>query len=142
MPEHLRSIVNRMRRFVGDRRRAARFAARLPVTVSLDEPNEATAREHALAGHTRDVSATGLAIILPAIRVGGRYLAGEGRTIRVALVLPTSTIRLRAAPVRYERLDDVTDETGYLVGAHITEMSDEDRARFVEYLHKLRKNGR
>ena len=143
MPEHLRSIVNRIRQFVGDRRHAPRYRARLPCTVSLmeQENRSAHASTHArtLVGHTHDLSATGLALVLPAIRIGQRYLMGEGRSILVVLELPAGKIRLRATPVRYERLDTETQsESGYLIGAHIGEMSDEDRALFIEYLKKLR----
>lgn len=138
MPERLRTIVNGLRRFVGERRHAPRPAARLGVTVSL--PGQlARGAEHSLSGHTRDLSTTGLGLILPAIRIGGRYLMGEGRQIVIALELPTGTIHLRATPVRYERLEEESAETGYLVGAHITDMSEEDRSMFVEYLRGLRK---
>ena len=143
MPEHLRSIVNRIRQFVGDRRRAPRYRARLPCTVSLIEQDNrsthASTHTRALAGHTQDLSATGLALILPAIRIGQRYLMGEGRSILVVLELPAGKIRMRATPVRYERLDTETQsEPGYLIGAHIGEMSDADRSLFIEYLKKLR----
>ena len=141
MPERLRTIVNSLRRFVGERRRAPRHAARLRVTVSLAEPPaQPTHAPRSISGHTCDLSATGLGLVLPAIRIGERYLTGEGRRITVALELPGRTLTLRAAPVRYERLDEESAPTaGYLIGAHITDISDEDRAYFEEYLHGLRK---
>ena len=140
MPERLRTIVNRLRRFVGERRHAPRHPARLRVTVSLAEENGRRAHAHSLAGHTRDLSATGIALVLPAIRIGERYLMGEGRTILVSLELPEATVSLRAAPMRYERLDEDGGAEGYLLGIHITEMSDKDRARFIEYLKTVSRN--
>lgn len=140
MPERLRTLVNRLRRFVGERRHAPRRAARLAVSVSL-APRENGARSHApraLEGHTCDVSATGLGLVLPSVRVGDRYLTGEGRTVHVRLELPDGEVHLRAVPMRYERLEE-GDEcgAGYVVGVHILEMDAPDRALFFEYVRKL-----
>jgi PilZ domain len=136
MPELMRSIVARLHRFVGDRRRAPRYRLRLPFTISLPDVRSGSAngarRAASLEGFTRDVSATGLALILPAIRIGEHYLTNEVRPLRVMLELPTGTIQIEAVPVRYERLDESETEKGYLVGVKITEMSDDDRARLTE----------
>ena len=106
---------------------------RLRFSLSLaDVPpkaNGARRRSPVLEGYTRDVSATGLALILPAIRLGEHYLTGEGRTLHVVLEFPSGTIEMNVIPVRYERLDESETEKGYLIGASITEMSDHDRAR-------------
>jgi hypothetical protein len=75
-----------------------------------------------------------LALIVPAIRKGDHHLAARNRRLLIVLELPTGTIRLQAAPVRYERLGN---ETGYLVGARIISMSDSDRFRFLKYLQRL-----
>jgi hypothetical protein len=143
MPERLRTLVNRLRRFVGERRHAARRAVRLPVSVSLaprDNGSRASASTRALSGHTCDLSATGLGLILPAVRIGDRYLTGEGRTVYVMLELPEgSTVHLRAVPVRYERLDETEagGENGFLVGMHILEMDAPDRTLFFDYVREL-----
>lgn len=128
-----------MRRFIGERRHAPRYDASLPVTVSLHEEKSGGARAQSIKGRTHDLSATGLALQLPAIRIGERYLTGGGRTVNIALELPSGTVRLRAAPVRYERIEEETGETHYIIGAHIAEMSDEDRALFIAYLKKFKR---
>jgi len=139
MPEMIRSIAARLREFVGNNRRAPRREARIPVSVAPFDASAHTARNASmLRGHTRDVSATGLGFVVPAIHIGGSYLTGENRKLQIALDLPSEPIQISAAPVRYERLDDTDAETGYLIGAHITEMSDPDRTRFTEYLRTLR----
>lgn len=140
MPERLRTFVNGLRRFVGERRISPRHRARLRAHVSLHAHHTTHHAPHTLAGHTRDISATGLALILPAIRLGERYLMGEGRKIDVVLELPTKTITLRATPVRYERVEEGEGDAGYIVGAHISEISEADRAHFIEYLRSLRKS--
>jgi hypothetical protein len=44
---------------------------------------------------------------------------------------------MRVSPVRYEQLEREGTATGYLIGVHIAGLSDEDRARFEDYLSKL-----
>jgi hypothetical protein len=87
-----------------------------------------------LDGHTLDVSTTGLALIVPAIRIGEHYLAGADRKLHVKLELPTGPIEMKVASVRYESLED---ESGYLIGARILEMNDADRASFEKYVAQV-----
>jgi hypothetical protein len=93
----------------------------------------------ALEGHTLDVSRTGLALIVPAIRIGEHYLAGADRKLHVKLELPTGSVEMKVATVRYESLEESREETGYLIGARITDMSDADRATYDSYIAKLMK---
>jgi hypothetical protein len=87
-----------------------------------------------MEGHTLDFSASGLALIVPAITLGEHHIVGENRTLNVKLQLPAGTIDLKVVPVRYESLEEHETETGYLIGVKILEMSDEDRARFAAYV--------
>ena len=91
-----------------------------------------------LAGYTRDVSATGLALVVPSIRIGGQYITGENRTLEITLKLPTGVIKVKATPVRYSPLEQDAADTGYFIGVQIVLMSNEDRARFDAYLETLR----
>ena len=145
MPEVIRFIASRLREFVGNRRRAPRYVTHLEagLALSVSLPNakaaaKGTEQSVKLAGYTRDVSATGLALIVPTIRVGGQYITGENRTLEIMLKLPTGQIQVRATPVRYVPLEEGTD-TGYLIGVQIIWMSDADRAHFDAYLQTLTK---
>lgn len=139
MPERLRDIASRLRAFLGSRRHAPRRHARLRASVSLLDAKP-RANSAALEGHTRDVSANGLAVILPAIRIGERYLTGDSHLLRITLRLPDASIQIQGVPVRYEHLDEEgAEETGYLIGVRIKEMSDQDRALFDDYLKKMAK---
>ncbi len=146
MPEVIRALAARVREFIGNHRRAPRHRARLSLRVSLINGGTIATtpgtRNNAaiLQGHTRDVSATGLALVVPSIRIGDRYLTGEDRTLSIALELATGSVHLQAAPMRYEplELDDSETEPGYLIGAHIKMMSGTDRLRFSEYLQGIR----
>lgn len=112
-----------------------RGKASLPFSLSI--VNEA-GEEAVLAGHTRDMRATGLSLVLPDIHAGIQELVGEARTLRIVLELPTGPIEIEAAPVRYEQLSEEGMDGGHLVGARITEISDSDCVRFVKYLRSLR----
>src|SRR5579885_908524 len=132
MPERLRSIASRLRELVADRRRAPRHSVRLPALVSLLDPSGAQPAN--VSGHTRDVSEDGLALVLPSIRVGDRYLVGDAVSLRVTLRLPDANVRLYGTPVRHERLDEEGDEDK---GILIEQTS--DHAQLVEYLKTLKK---
>lgn len=136
MPELLRSIAGRLRHLVGDRRRAPRQRVRLAAVVSLLE--ERSGAPPTLVGYTRDVSASGIGVVLPSIRVGERYLAGEGQTLRVVLRLPDTQARLYGTPVRYERLDPEGPEQGYLLGIRLTGGDERDRADYDAYLKTVK----
>ena len=111
--------------------------ARLSFTLSLSDPRLSTnghRRLPSLNGYTLDVSATGLALVVPAIRIGEHYLAGDDRKLHIKLELPAGPVEMRVGTVRYE---SVEDGSGYLIGARILEMSDSDRASFDKYVAKL-----
>jgi len=140
MAEKLRSIVVRLREYVGNRRRATRHRLRLPFSVSLYDPTLAGESLHRLPrldGVTRDLSTSGLALTLPAVRIGERYLTGTDVTLRIVLEHPTGPLELLATPVRYEQLDEAETDKGFLIGVRIKEMNAADRARYESYLKQL-----
>ncbi len=80
-----------------------------------------------LEGYTRDISETGLGLIVPSSQIGDRHLTDEGGTLRIVLLdLPTGVVEVYATPVRYEQLQE--PEEGHFIGVHITRMSAPDRA--------------
>ena len=140
MSELPRRIVSRLRRFIGNRRRSKRAQARLNFNLSLGDPrvnSNGSRRLPSLKGHTLDVSVTGLALVVPAIRIGEHYVAGVERRLHLNLELPTGPVQMTVAPVRYESLEEDANESGYVVGVRIMEMSDTDRAKFADYLKGL-----
>jgi hypothetical protein len=136
MSEFLRTLVGRLREYAGDRR-APRRRVRLPFTLSLHEPGrKANGRRPlpTLSGFTHDISATGLALIVPAIRIGGHYLAGGDRSLEVVLELPSGPVNVRVTSVRYEPVDEDRSEDGYIIGVRITDMTAADRERLKIFL--------
>lgn len=90
-----------------------------------------------MEGHTLDLSETGLSLIIPKITLGEHHLVGENRSLNVRLDLPTGPVEMQVMPVRYESLEEYETETGYLIGARIVGMSDEDRAKLRDYVASL-----
>lgn len=145
MAELLRSMAGRLRAFVGNRRRAPRYRLRLPCAVALHDARPAARtprRAPGLEGHTCDLSSTGLALILPAVRIGDRYLTGPDQRLRLTLEHPTGPLTMIVAPVRHVRLEESSGEAGFVVGVHIEEMDAESRARYDEHLSALREGKR
>jgi len=140
MSELPRRIVSQLRRFIGNRRGSKRVRARLAFRLSLSDTrvsSNGSRRLPTLDGYTLDVSVTGLALIVPAIRIGEHYLAGADRKLHIKLELPSGPIEMKVASVRYESLED---DTGYLIGARIVEMSDSDRKSFERYVANVAKD--
>jgi hypothetical protein len=88
-------------------------------------------------GHTLDVSSNGLSLVLPKITLGEHHLIGENRSLNVKLELPVGPVEMLVMPVHYESLEDHETESGYLIGARIVGMPDEDRVKFAEYVSAL-----
>jgi hypothetical protein len=142
MPEYLRSIVTRWRARVADRRSAPRLLLRLPCAVFIHDPRldaaQADRRAPRVEAFTRDLSRTGIGLVVPAVRIGERYLTDS--PLRLVLEHPTGPLELTAAPVRYEQLEG-GDERGYLIGLRITAMGDADRQRYERHLKELGDRG-
>jgi len=136
MPELIRSVFSRMQTYVQDRRHPARLRVRLLFTVSLCRKSHGKGLrpEPALKGHTRDLSAGGLALNLPQVHLDGHYLAAEDREVKLKLELPTGPISMLVIPRRYERLEQAELGCKYLIGAQITEISDDDRKRYLSFI--------
>jgi hypothetical protein len=145
MPELIHSIAARVRQFVGNRRNAprryAQHEARLQFSASL-LGEKIGSRDDALPstlnGYTRDISETGLALIVPDIDIEEHHLTGSNSSLRVMLEFPGAPIVLDATPVRCQPLAPKgREKAGSLLCVRITQMSERDRASFTKYLRKL-----
>lgn len=138
MPELIRSVVSRARVYFHDRRQAPRLRSRLMFTVSIPRPldgNGSGKPTHFLSGHTRDISANGLALLVSCVHLNGRHLTADGRPLEVRLDLGAETeVRMLVVPERYERLDEPELSYAYLIGVRIVEMDEADRQRYQSYL--------
>jgi hypothetical protein len=143
MAEFTRTIVSRLRQFVGDRRRSKRQRARLSISLSLVSATKGlngARRINWMDGHTQDLSPNSLAFVVPRITLGEHHLVGENRGLNLKLQLPGGPVEMQATPVRYERLEEDQSEMGYLIAVKIVRMADDDRARYSAYVATLRES--
>ena len=88
------------------------------------------------AGHTLNVSETGLALIVPVMEIDEFHQMGEKAALRIELHLPDVAVEIHAKLVPYERtLEESTVSEGCVIGAEITWVS--DPVRYKEFLQTL-----
>ncbi|MGB9178915.1 MAG: PilZ domain-containing protein [Pyrinomonadaceae bacterium] len=129
-----------------DRRVSPRFDATLEarlefsvLMVDAKARGSGVQRMMAFAGHTLNLSETGLAVFVRARNIDESYLTGGEGAMRIELDLPDGPLEIRATPVRYERIVKGKTESGYFIGAQIVKMSDRERERYIKYLRDLHK---
>ena len=111
--------------------------ARLPFKVVLLTVQEEAAVDfvgmRSLTGYTRDLSETGLTLMLSVVRIGDRYLTDREHYLGIRLELPGGPVSMLAASVRFEH----TEGTDYLLGVRIIRIREEERAYYLTYLRTL-----
>jgi hypothetical protein len=127
--------------FAGGRRQAPRCEARQSVSLrfslSPDEKKAGTSAPQSplMAGETRNLSETGLAISLSSNHIGNQYFNVIGCTLQIKLDLPDGSVQILATPKWCKWfLEDETVKS-YLLGLKIVEMIDEEWVRLVRYVH-------
>jgi hypothetical protein len=120
-----------------DRRRSPRVRARVAFSLSIvrqKQLKQIHGREHVLKGHTRDISAHGLALLLPQIHLDGYHLAAEGQEMHLVLEFAGGNVSMVVAPKRYEKLEASELGCNYLIGARIVRIDEADRIRYENCL--------
>jgi hypothetical protein len=141
MPNPIRYLLGRLRGAVDDRRRAPRYNVRVSFSISiLDETADDKNRQPplTLVGRTRNVSASGLALIVPSLSLGTGHLDDGNSTLQLILDLPGGRVEVQVTPVRSHPLDGADGEGGYFIGVKITHLSEDALARYTGFLRKLR----
>ena len=150
MPNPTGFITSLLRKWSGNRRQVPRHDVQLEVRlqahllVSITLPQTQTEIPESLGpgqliGSTRNVSETGLAIVVPSLRVGTRRITEENCTLNIVLdIYPAGLIDIDAVLVHHQRLDEKEKHDGYLIGVRITKMSDGDRNLYLGYLDILK----
>ena len=126
------------------RRHRTQLAIRVLVVITKTTADEG---ENVLTciGYTHDISETGIALVISAKSISETFLDRADCTMQVGLTLPTGSVDIKAIPVRYQRVADGradadeehSAEHGYLVGMRITEMNEDARARYLEYIREI-----
>lgn len=118
----------------GERRRAPRYlvprAEPLAVGVAVLGSGGGP---RSLTGRVKDISETGLAILLPKGKTC-RELSERGLPLAIVLTLPSGVIKLRAEVAHCSTRRGRWG--GYLVWVRITEIHEEDHDRLIEYIEE------
>jgi hypothetical protein len=149
MAEVIRLFADRLYSFVVHRRSARRHKIRLPISVALvgsryvgkSETKNGSKEEQvsfSVAGYTRDLSETGLGIVVSKIHIEGRYLTDQDRMLLIKLETPNDTIQFKATAKRHQVVETEKWGKGFLIGAEIKEIDEENRAKFMAYLKEPR----
>jgi len=129
--ERLASSIERRRM----RRLRAKCEVELVANLSLLDIEVQDAESSLVfLGRTHDLSASGLAMLLPSTTIDERFCSGANR-LNLSLFVPDGVIDMEVSPVRCERLNGPYFGQGYLLGTRITNVA--DRAHFERYLETL-----
>jgi c-di-GMP-binding flagellar brake protein YcgR len=146
MPELVRSVVSRVRVFFNDRRQSPRLRVRLVFGVGIKPQvngSGSNRRAKTLQGHTRDISAKGMALLVPQAHLDGHHLAAEGRELTVELQIGSGDpISMIVMPRRYERLEETELGCAYLIGVRIMKINEPDQARYLSFVHEGLENSK
>jgi hypothetical protein len=86
-------------------------------------------------GETKDLSVSGIAFVVSSIRIKENYLVGDGRVLNAEIDLPGGKISMKIVGQRYEPVENEhLSASKYLVGASISEMTDENREVYEYFL--------
>jgi hypothetical protein len=135
MANLIRKLATELTGFVMSRLTAPRKKLCVPVTISLEPDRDTNVKTLFLKGETKDLSKSGVAVIVPSIRLREKYLVGENRTIYAELDLPNGKIKVELVGCRYEQLGIHDSISTYLIGARISKISESDRELYEAYLN-------
>ena len=122
---------------VQNRRRAPRYRLTLPASISLVEVNSRTGNvweSQAARGRCVALNKYGLAVSFVGTRFEEEDFSSVGRLLYIRLMLPKGPVDMVVTTVTHDRVREGRAKSGWLIGASITKMSDDDRARLNTYL--------
>src|ERR1041384_1083375 len=142
MVKLMSSIVTRAHELLDNYSYARRYGLRLPVQVALLYFKSAAVCvpcSPAMSGYLRDISKTGLSLVVPSLRFGNRFLVSEYHPLGVRVELPNGAVNIQVSPVRYDKLSEGQGERRYLIGGRILCLPEADRKRLLQPLQLTKK---
>src|SRR5437868_13545663 len=137
MVKLMSSIVSRAYELLDNYSYARRYGLRLPVHVSLLYFKSAAVSvpcSAPVSGYLRDISKTGLSLVVPSLRFGNRFLVSEHYPLGVRVELPNGAIYIQVSPVRYDKLNGGQGERTYIIGGRIMRLHEADRKPLVDHI--------
>lgn len=142
----IRKLIAVFSKSVSERRAAPRYDFEAPVKIWIEASGGGTgklkmpvAESLFITGVTKDFSRSGIAFIVPSIRIRERYLVGESCALSVEINLPDGKLQMQVIGLRYEQIGEHLSVSRYLIGASIDRMSEENRESYEYFLRHGRK---
>ncbi len=137
----LRELISKFNRSLSESMVSSRRRHTTPIKVWFDpdmntDRSRDAARSACILGETVDISRTGIAFLVPSIRVKEKYLVGHERNLNVEIDLPTGKIQMIVIGRRYEKVGLHISTERFLVGAHILNLSGADKENYETFLRK------
>lgn len=135
----IRELVAKLSGVLERNSHSARRPCDAPVKISF-EPVKTTGNLHitmeglGISGEMADISKTGIAFVVPSIRVKEFYLVGQERRLNVEIDLPGGKVKMKVLGRRYEKVGQHISAERYLVGAEIVDMTNADRQLYEAHL--------
>ena len=136
----IRKLIWNFKKSISERAAPRRYNYQIPINISFEASQNTGKKNSAttylsVRGETKDLSSSGIAFIVPSIRLREYYLVGENRTLDAELTLPDGKIKMQIVGHRYEQLSDEHASTNsYMIGASIIEITDDERKIYEDFL--------
>lgn len=117
------------------RRRAVQLEVKMIFRPPASFASSVGAERLTLVGRTRNLSETGLAMVVSARNID-RYLQAQDPTFDLELQMPNGSIALQAIPIYFKKTVAGSGAT-YLIGARFTHAKSQDRERLNTFLRAL-----
>ncbi len=135
----IRELFSKLTSLIAERSHATRRKFEAPIKIWFDlVPGvfhaNASAKESFMTGETSNLSGTGIAFTVSAIRIKENYLVGQNRELNVEIDLPGGKIRMKVIGRRYEKVGIHVSAERYAIGAEIVDMSEADRDAYDHFL--------
>lgn len=137
----IRKLVSRFNRSVTKQIVAARREFHIPIKISITPATHTSkltmpVNEYSIRGETYDLSKTGIAFVVSAIRIKEYYLVGQNRQLNVEIDLPNGKVRMQMIGMRYEQINIHSSVSEFLIGAKIVKMESADREVYEDFLRR------
>ena len=135
----IRKLVSKINKSITERVVSPRKKYEVPIKIWF-EPERRTGRSTmpvenlVITGETKDMSRSGIGFVVSAIRIQENYIVGGGRVLFAELDLPSGKVQMQIVGMRYEEVGQHISTARFLVGARITQISDEDREAYEYFL--------
>jgi hypothetical protein len=137
----LRKLISKFNRSLTESMVSSRRRHTAPVKIWIEpDINSERARElsrsSCVLGETYDISRTGIAFIVPSIRLKEKYLVGHELTLNVEMELPTGKVHMQVMGKRYEKVGMHISTEKFLVGANILSLLGTDKEIYETFLRR------